>query len=96
MTRRLIALRLALRRLQKTDLRYVVGYDEAVKRAATAEHELARLKATLDRVRKRAEQWAAFAPANDWGDTTADTLTADLGRAILATLDQPEEPPCPT
>lgn len=51
--------------------------------------EVDQLNATLDRVRKRAEQWAALAPADDWGDTTTDTLTADHGRAILADLDQP-------
>lgn len=53
--------------------------------------EIAELKATVARVRKRAEQWAALAPADDWGDTTADTLTADHGRAILGDLDQPAD-----
>ena len=53
--------------------------------------EIAELKATLDRVRAHAEQWAALAPADDWGDTTTDTLTADHGRAILADLDQPAD-----
>jgi uncharacterized protein (DUF1778 family) len=57
----------------------------AIRRAEQAE-------TANNRVRVRAEQWAALAPADDWGDSTADTLTADHGRAILADLDQPGEP----
>jgi hypothetical protein len=50
---RLIALRLALRGLRKDELRYVVGYDEAVARANRAEMERDRLKARIARIRWR-------------------------------------------
>jgi hypothetical protein len=48
-------------------------------RAEAAEGKLAEL-------RKRAEEWSALAPADDWGLTPADTVTADVGRAILAII----------
>ncbi len=76
--RRLIALRLALRGLRTTDLRYVVGYDEAVKRAVTAERELAQLKAAVDRVRTvhHLIEWVSLSDvcgSHHWFRTTGPT-----------------------
>jgi len=48
-------------------------------RAGAAERKLAELIA-------RAEEWAARAPADDWGLTPVDTVTADCGRAVLAII----------
>ncbi len=92
MTRRLIALRLALRGLQKTDLRYVVGYDEAVRRADTAERERDQVRATLDRVRAIVPELdGAIQAMEDHRLPLAVDLRYDLDRLKTA-LDQPGEP----
>ncbi|MBG0828530.1 hypothetical protein HS041_12200 [Planomonospora sp. ID67723] len=44
----------------------------------------------LVRVRDLATRWADLAPADDWGDSMADTAFADAGREVLAALDFPE------
>ncbi|WP_433520117.1 hypothetical protein ACQP2T_64000 (plasmid) [Nonomuraea sp. CA-143628] len=43
------------------------------------------------RVRELGEQWRALAPDDDWGDSMADTVMADAGRAVLAALDDTTE-----
>jgi hypothetical protein len=69
--------------------------DEAMA-AAVAEVVRERIGAALDRVTKMAEAWAALAPPDDWGQTPADTVAADAGRAILAAIkgssDEKESP----
>jgi DNA-binding SARP family transcriptional activator len=51
---------------------------------ALAERDEAR--AQVARVRAKAEEWAALAPEGDWGDSMDATITADMGRAVLALL----------
>jgi hypothetical protein len=58
---------------------------------AACDAEIARLRARaeiaeakLGRITEAAETWAALAPPDDWGETPASTVTADIGRAILA------------
>lgn len=58
--------------------------DQLTARAETAE-------AAIARVRALAATWAALGPADDWADTVTDTLAADCGREILATLDNTED-----
>lgn len=41
------------------------------------------------RVREKATEWAALAPADDWGDTPQDTTLADAGRYLLRLIDGP-------
>ena len=43
-------------------------------------------RAAVARVEALAQQWAALAPADDWGDDMASTVQADLGRSVLAAL----------
>jgi hypothetical protein len=53
---------------------------------AAAERERAEAaEARLAEVRAAAEEWAALAPADDWGDLGREE-TADCGRAILAVI----------
>lgn len=63
---------------------------------AHAPADLAALLAVVKAVRTKAEGWAALAPDDDWGEDIAQTIVADAGRAILATLDaalsEPEQP----
>jgi hypothetical protein len=40
-------------------------------------------EAKLARIREEAEEWAALAPADDWGESVVDTFKADVGRALL-------------
>jgi|SRR4051812_2507176 hypothetical protein len=69
---RLIALRLALRGLRKDELRYVVGYDEAVARANRAEMERDRLKA---RIARHEDLLASVALYIRWRDVTRSLTT---------------------
>jgi hypothetical protein len=48
-------------------------------------------EATLAGVRTKAGEWAALAPADDWGESMGDTAIADCGRAILAITGSEEE-----
>ena len=60
----------------------------ALKRAHVALAEQAgRDRAALNRVREQAEQWAALAPSDDWGDGPQDALKADIGRFLLRLVD---------
>ena len=52
--------------------------------AETARRETAEGK--LAGLRQQAAAWAALAPPDDWGESTADTIKSDCGRAILAIL----------
>jgi hypothetical protein len=54
---------------------------------AHAPADLAALLAVVKAVRTKAEGWAGMAPDDDWGEDIAQTIVADAGRAILATLD---------
>lgn len=63
---------------------------------AHAPEDIAALLAVVKAVRTKAEDWAALAPGDDWGEDIAQTIVADAGRGILATLDaalsEPEQP----
>jgi hypothetical protein len=70
---------------------------EALRRAERAEEIVRVVSATT-------AQWAAMAPADDWGPTPADTVLADAGRIIFALIGPPaaldvpadgEQPPTP-
>ena len=66
--------------------------EEMAEAASVPERERAeRAEAKLAALRKHAAEWAARAPADDWGLTPADTVTADCGRAILAIIGSEEE-----
>lgn len=45
----------------------------------------------LGTIREKAVEWAALAPPDDWGDTTQDTVMADVGRFLLQIIDQPRK-----
>lgn len=54
---------------------------------AHSREDMAALLAVVKAVRTKAEGWAALAPDDDWGEDIAQTIVADAGRSILATLD---------
>lgn len=88
MMRRLIALRLAARGLKATDLRVVLGYDEAVQRAADAESELGQLKAAI------AALWDEHRRHENRPDECRSCYTrwpCDVRATLESAFDQPEE-----
>lgn len=50
-------------------------------------------ESAVQRVRVLAEELASRAPADDWSDSMAETVAADMGRVFLAALDRPADPP---
>jgi hypothetical protein len=53
-------------------------------RANTERERAERAGAKLAALRQQASAWAMLAPPDDWGESTADTIKSDCGRAILA------------
>jgi hypothetical protein len=45
-----------------------------------------RAEAAIKRARDLAEELAGLAPGDEWGETVADTLAADVARSFLAAL----------
>lgn len=43
----------------------------------------------ISQIREKAVEWAALAPADDWGDTPQDTALADVGRYLLNLIEKP-------
>jgi hypothetical protein len=60
-------------------------------RARGAEERAERAEGKLAGARGSAEAWAALAPPDEWGESMADTIKSDCGRAILAIIGSEEK-----
>jgi hypothetical protein len=62
---------------------------EHARRADLAEAERDELKAAVERVKALARTFIDRVSGDDWGESMAETLAADVARGFLAALDQP-------